>query len=220
MIYFSIGLPGRFAEWCDQLVWRLVERHGGSVAAAALNGLEELAGAVIRARASDLVVCCRQPVLRLQSEIVRADLPFVLALGDPRAALRDQIERQGATLADATRAVASSCAMLLTMAQAPHALVLRAEDATDPSEVAVAVARHLAISVEAGELGQLAAAISAPDAGPDAADDDAWSAGLRAREQAIVEGALDPYVGYFGDGGLQRLVWEPELFFINEEPSS
>jgi hypothetical protein len=31
MILFSIGLPGRFAEWCDAVISRLAQRALGSV---------------------------------------------------------------------------------------------------------------------------------------------------------------------------------------------
>ena len=218
MIFFSIGLPGRFAEWCDALVLRLVARQHGSVAPVSLDDLEGLASAAIRARAANLVVCCRQPALRLQSEIVRAELPFVVALGDPRAALRDQVEVRGIALTDATRAVAGSCATLPTMARAPRALVLRAADVPDLPAMAAAIARHFGIGIADGELRRLVAELPAPRAGPKE-HDASWAAGLGGREQAIVGGALDPYVRYFADGELRRLVWQPDLFFTNPEPA-
>src|SRR5436305_625527 len=118
MVFFSIGLPSRFAEWCDQLVLRLMQRQFGSAEAVPLNSLDELASAVVRSKATQLVVCCRQPVLRLQTEILQAQRPFLVALGDPRAALRNLIESAGYQFADATRAVASSCAAMLTITKA------------------------------------------------------------------------------------------------------
>ncbi|HTV90559.1 MAG TPA: hypothetical protein VME41_16195 [Stellaceae bacterium] len=218
MIFFSIGLPGRFAEWCDRLVLRLVEHRGESVASVALNRLDELAIAAIRTRRSNLIACCRQPVLQLQSEIARAEVPFVLTLGDPRTAVREQVARMGCTIADATRAVASSCAMMLTMARTPQALVLTDADAGNLPEVAAAIAAHFEIAISEGEAARLASELAEPGSKTVGDEDASWFAGLSGREQAIVRGALDPYVTYFDDDDVRRLVWESELFYISEEP--
>src|SRR4051794_9884076 len=51
MIFFSLGLPSRLARWCDELVLRLLEYHSGPTEAVALNGLEDLAVALIRTKA-------------------------------------------------------------------------------------------------------------------------------------------------------------------------
>jgi hypothetical protein len=52
MIFFSVGLPGRFAEWCDAVVSRLARHALGSVEVLGANTLEELALAMIRTDAS------------------------------------------------------------------------------------------------------------------------------------------------------------------------
>ena len=115
MILFSIGMPSRFAEWCDALTARLVECSFGTVDRATLDTLEELAVAVLKTRASHLVACSRQPVVQLQTEIVQAQRPFLAAVGDPRAALRRSLRTRGLRCGyGATRVVASSCAAMLT----------------------------------------------------------------------------------------------------------
>lgn len=93
MMFFSIGMPSRLSEWCDAVIARLAMSRFGTVEHAALNTLEELASALLRTQASHLVACSRQPVVRLQTEIVQGKRPFLVAVGDPRAALRNLAER-------------------------------------------------------------------------------------------------------------------------------
>jgi hypothetical protein len=211
MVVFSIGLPSRFAQWCDMLVRELVAHRLGPTDSIGLNTLQELAAAVIRTPAHNLVVCCRQPVVQLQNEILAAGRPFVVALGDPRAALGNLIQ-EGRTVADAARAVASSCATMLAIAQAPQALVLTPEDAHEPHALAVAVARHLQLPI-ADDPAALARAL------PVLEEDGGlgWWEDLAERDQAITEGALGAYIAHLGGNELDRLVWEPELFFTATE---
>src|SRR6266446_777753 len=121
MILFSIGLPSRFTDLCDAITLQLARRSLGMAEIVAANTLEEFAAAVIRTSASNLVVACRQPVVRLQTEVIEAGRPFIVAIGDPRAALRDLLQHPGVSLADATRVVASSCAAMHTLTAAPGA---------------------------------------------------------------------------------------------------
>jgi len=220
MILFSIGLPSRFAELCDALIVRLAEHSFGSVATVALNSLEELAAAVIRSRTTNMVVCCRQPVPRLQHEIAQAKLPFVVTLDDPCAALRHLLDRAGYSLAEATRAVASSCAAMLTTTTAAGALVLKPVDAGNLPALAAAIVRHFKLPVDDSALSALIE--FDPDAGSELTEADlrSWLDQLSDRDQAIVRGALGSYIGHFTGGDLEPLVWEPELFFIGEEPTS
>ena len=62
MIFFSIGLPSRFAELCDALTARLAEHCLGSVALGSFNSFEDIATAAIRSDAAYLVAASRQPV--------------------------------------------------------------------------------------------------------------------------------------------------------------
>lgn len=209
MVFLSIGLPSRFAEWCDALLVRLVEQKLGSVHAAALNSLEELARAVIRSGSPNLVACSRQPVPRLQNEIVESGHPFLVALGDPRTALRNMILQTGCGLIDATRAVASSCAAMLSIINAPNALVLTPRR---PRAAASAIAKHFGMPVATSELARLVEGFPEGSAGSEA-EDRGWWDSLGDREQAIINGALEPYIAQSAAGASHRLVWEPELFY-------
>lgn len=220
MILFSIGLPSRFAELCDALILRLAQHCFGAVASVALNSLEELATAVIRSRTTNVVVCCRQPVPRLQHEIAQADLPFVVTLDDPCAALHHLVDRAGYSLAEATRAVASSCAAMLTTTTAAGALVLKPAEAANLLALAAAIVRHFELPIDDSAL--LDIVDCHPDAGSELTDTDlrAWLDQLSDRDRAIVNGALGSYIAHFTGGDLEALVWEPELFYIGEEPTS
>jgi hypothetical protein len=216
MVFFSIGLPSRLAEWCDALIVRLVGDCFGSTEAVSVNGLEELAAAVIRMQSAHLVVGSRQPVPRLQAEILQCGRPFLVALGDPRGALRNLVEQGITDLANATRAVASGCAAMLTINQGAHALVLTSEDARDLPAVAAAIARHFEIPIDADEVAALVEQL--PGIEREEADSWSWWDGLSEREQATITGAIDPYIAHFAGDDLERLVWEPELFYLSEEP--
>jgi len=215
MIFFSIGLPSRFAELCDALTARLAEHCLGSVALGSFNSFEDIATAAIRSEAAHLVAASRQPVVRLQTEIVGAGRPFLVALGDVRSALWDLLQRPGYDIALATREIASSCAAMLSLTKAPGALLLPGIHGEDPVNLASAIASHFGFAVAPRNLAAIAASVTDLDAGP--MQEPAWIDGLSDHEQAIVSGALQPYVSYFAGGELEPIVWEADLFFANEE---
>lgn len=215
MIFFSIGLPSCFAELCDALTLRLAEHCLGSVALGAFNSFEDVATAAIRSDAAHLVAASRQPVVRLQSEIVGAGRPFLVALGDVRSALSDLLQRPNYDIPAATREIASSCAAMLTLTKAPGALVLPGIHGKEPAQLAAAIADHFGFAVAAGDLAAIAASVGDLAAGVE--QETAWIDRLSDHEQAIINGALQPYVSYFAGGELEPIVWEPDLFFANDE---
>ena len=211
MILFSVGLPNRFAEWCDAVTARLAQHSFGAI--------EDVAVATIRTSAPYVIAVSRQPVVRLQSEIVQSNRPFLLALGDPRASVRHLVEQAGYGIAEATRAVSSSCAAMLTLTTAPRALVLSSAEAAAPLATATAIAEHLGVPVSAEAIADIVGELGALGTAPDQEEGSAWLAGLEARDQAIIGGALQSYVSYFSSrSNLDPLVWERELFFIYEDP--
>ncbi|HEX5454729.1 MAG TPA: hypothetical protein VFX06_13140, partial [Stellaceae bacterium] len=219
MIVFSIGLPSRFAEWCDFLLARLIEHDCGSVDIIEIDSVEELGLAAIRASSMNLIARCRQPVPRLQTAILDSGRPFVIALPDPRDALRHLVEQVGWSVPDATRAVASSCSALSRMVHAPKALVLTRDDAREPRATAQAIVRHLWPGVAESRLAAPAEALPTFDSGAEAEDAELWWEELVDRDRAVAHGALRPFLQYFsGSTALEPLVWERELFFISEEP--
>jgi hypothetical protein len=216
MILFSIGMPSRFAEWCDVLTARLAQCTFGSVACTALNTLEELATAVLKTQAPCLVACSRHPAVPLQTEIVQGGRPFLVAIGDPRAALHNLSERASYDVPAATRTVASSCAAMLALTRAPGALVLSNDNTADPLAVAAAIAAHFELPTSRSEIAKIVSELCKAGIMPDRGAD-TWLNALDERERAVVNGALLPYVSHLVPGAdLEPFVWEPELFFISD----
>jgi len=218
MIVFSLGLPSRLADWCDAVIAELIERSSGGVEIVALKTFDDVAAAVIRSSASQIIGSCRQPVLRLQTEIAGANRPFVVAVGDPRTALRDLIQRMGYDLPGATREVASSCAAVLTLTAAPNALVLSDSSVRDPVAAAVAIARHFALPLGEEEVGATVAALAQAGLTPEGGVDSGWWDQLDTRDQALVNGALAAYAGFSPGSKLEPITWHPELFFVGGGP--
>jgi hypothetical protein len=131
-------------------------------------------------------------------------------------ALQELMQRPGYDLANATREIAGSCAAMLTLAAAPGALVLSSGADADPGALAAAIAGHFGFALSAGEIEAVAASVgTAAEVGQ--REESAWFDQLGPREQAIINGALEPYVKYFNGGGeLEPIVWEPDLFFTME----
>jgi hypothetical protein len=102
MILFSIGLPSRFTDLCDAITLQLARRSLGMAEIVSANTHEEFGDTVIKTSASNLIVASRQPVIRLQTEVVQAGRSFTVALGDPPAALQDLLRHPGVSSADAT----------------------------------------------------------------------------------------------------------------------
>jgi hypothetical protein len=221
MILFSIGLPGRLAEWCDAIIFRLARRSLGSVELVSLNTLEELASAMIKTGASHFVVCSRQPGGGVQTALAQAARRFIAVLDEPRAALRDLATQPGFDLVTTTRAVASSCASILSCAAMPEALVLSGvKHGHDLVSTATKIARHLELDVGEDEIQTIVAALRDEGIVPQPVENDAWWDSLEETQQALVNGALGGYVDYFAGGGLGKITWERELFFISEEPAT
>src|SRR6266446_3600932 len=219
MILFSIGLPSRFTDFCDAITLQLARRSLGMAEIVGANTLEEFAEAVIKTSASNLVVACRQPVVRLQTEVVQAGRPFIVAVGDPRAALRDLLQHSGVSLADATRVVASSCAAMHTLTAAPGALVLSGSGDLDPMMLAAEIARHFELNVSREEIATSVGLLAEAGHKLEQSADQGWWDQHGEREQAIINGAIQPYASHFASGGdLEPLAWEREPFCIYEDP--
>jgi hypothetical protein len=218
MIVFSMGLPSRLADWCDAVIAKLIERGSGSVEIVALKTFDDVAAAMIRSSAAHIIGSCRQPVPRLQTEIAGANRPFVVAVGDPRIAIRDLTQRLGYDLPGATREVASSCAAVLTLTMAPNALVLSDHSVHDPVAAAVAIAAHFALPLGEEEVAATVGALAQAGLRPEEGGDSSWWDQLDTRDQALVNGALAAYAGYSVGSKLEPIVWQPELFFVGGSP--
>jgi hypothetical protein len=215
MILFSIGLPSGFAELCDALTLRLAERCLGSVTAGTVNTIDDVARVAIHTDAAHVVAVSRQPVVRLQTEIIQTGRPFLVTLGAVDLALHQLVQRPGYDLASATREIASSCAAMMTLAAAPGALVLPS-GGQDPTALAASIARHFGFTLSSDEIAAVAASVETV-AETEEKEENGWFDRLGQHEQTIINGALEPYVKYFSGGGeLEPIVWEPDLFLTIE----
>src|SRR6516164_5346364 len=75
MLYFVIGLPGRFTEWCDVATAEIARRALGPTEFVRADTLEEISLWMIRTGASRGVVTSRQPGGRLRLLWSKRDAP-------------------------------------------------------------------------------------------------------------------------------------------------
>src|SRR5713101_3257829 len=125
MIFFSIGLPSYFTEWCDNVTTRLVQQTLGPVEAVSADTIEQFALAVIKAGSPYLVVGSRQTVGSLWEALPQANKGIIVVLDDPRLALENLVVRHGFDFVEATRMVAKSCAAVVSCMLIPGTLILR-----------------------------------------------------------------------------------------------
>jgi hypothetical protein len=221
MILFSLGLSCGFAEWCDVVTVRLVERCLGQVTLVGANTLEELSSAVIKASSPFIVVGARQPVAKLYTAVAEANRGFIVALDDPRFALHEVVTRQGADIVEATRIVARSCASMVGCLSTPGALVLRASEyLNNPIAAAAAIAAHLQLPSTPEDLASIVDCLTESGSWPERERDARWWDQIDEARRALVDGALEGYVTFFSGGELGPIAWERDLFFIDDESKS
>jgi hypothetical protein len=219
MFFFSFGLPGRFAEWCDAVAAELARRALGPTELIRANTLEELALGAMRSGASLGVVSSRQPGGRLRAALVENRRNFIVALDDPAMALAGLVLDHGVELAAATQAVASSCAALSCYRSAPGALILQPDSDWPQQAAAVAaIARHLQAAVDDAQIVDLLADLAAGNATRPRQDTVAWWNGLAAADREMAAGALAPYLGHQASGGALSITWARDLFFLGDRP--
>jgi hypothetical protein len=219
MLYFVIGLPGRFTEWCDAAAAELVRRALGPAELIRADALADISMAMIRTGAGRAVIASRQPGGRLRSALVEAGQPFVVALEHPHIALAETV-RSGSDLAVAVQLVAGSCAGIERFASAPRALALfRDRIADDPIGIARKIADHLALPIsDAGIVDVVHELTAAGLMLPGSAESSEW-VGPAEEEERIVRGALGPFLAHRSTGELPPVIWEPELFFVGDRPN-
>jgi hypothetical protein len=220
MILVSMGLPSRFAEWCDDIVCALARAADGPLDLASGNTLEEIALAAIRSPTPRLVIGARQPTDELRTALAQVDSRFVVALDDPHAAFRNLVTRHGLEWTAAVRAAAGSCAAILSYTAMPGALVLRADqEGNDPGRAAAAIAHWLDLDVGPAVIAALAEGQPRPSVLSAQDRTDGWWDTISASDRAIVDGALNGYVDYFLGAGIGQMVWARDLFFIGDDPN-
>jgi hypothetical protein len=220
MLYFVVGLPGRFTDWCDAATAAIARRALGPTEFVSADRLEEISLAMIRTGAERAVVAARQPGGRLRSALVEAGRNFLVVVEDPRTALAEAVDRQRNDVAGATQLVASSCAGIIRFVSSPGALALfREQGSASPEATARAIARHLALSVCDGEITEIVEELAATGQTFEHSGGGAPWDGLEAEAQRVVRGALDPFVTYLATGVFPPIAWERELFFLGDRPN-
>jgi hypothetical protein len=221
MIFFSIGLPSRFAEWCDLIARLLVETVKGEADLISANTLDELGLAAIRSHSDHLVVASRQPAEDLRRSLIELQYPFIVALDAPYIALDNLIGGHGVDVIGATRATANSCAAMMEYAVTSGACLLYAtEQSENPLSVAAAIAKCFGLGLNPKDLAQIVASV------PEIAAPEPVSTGGRRSDRFetphgdVAAGALAGYADhFFGGGQLGPLKWRRELFYLGDDPS-
>jgi hypothetical protein len=220
MLYFVIGLPGRFTEWCDAVTAEIARRALGPTEFVRADRLEEISLWVIRTGASRGVVASRQPGGRLRSALVQAARTFLVVVEDPRTALAEAVHIQRNDVAAAVQLVASSCAGITRYVSSQGALALfRDRDGSNPMSTARAIAHHLALNVSDTDIGEIVNGLAAAGLTFEHTGGAARWDGLGVEEQRIADGAVGPFVTYLSTGDLPPIIWGPELFFRGDRPS-
>jgi hypothetical protein len=220
MLYFVIGLPGRFTEWCDAAAAAIARRALGPTELVRADTLEDISLAMIRTGAGRAVVASRQPGGRLRSALVEAGRNFLVVVEDPRLALAEAFDRHLSDMAGATQLVASSCAGIISYVSSPGALaLLRGQSSASPEAAARAIARHLALSVSDREITEIVKELAAAGQRFENSGEAARWDSLESEAQRIVRGALDPFVTCLATGVFSPIAWERELFFLGDRPN-
>lgn len=216
MIFFSIGLPSRFADWCDTVLARLVQHNLGTAEVVAVENLEQVALSVIRTTCPHLVAVSRQPQGSLRQALFDVNARSLIAMNHPRDAVRHLVEH-GSSIADATRVAARSCASMVSWTNHPTTLVLYVDTvAADPVGAVHAIAEHFQLPAPTEIVSAIVAEIGAGFIG--VGDHEAWFNSLGQSDRAVIDGALGGYVSYFAGGQIGQIIWERDLFYIFEQP--
>jgi hypothetical protein len=219
MLYFVIGLPGRFTEWCDAASAEIVRRALGPTELVRADTLEEISLWMMRTGASRGVVASRQPGGRLRSALVEAGRAFLVVVEDPRTALAEAVQRRPNDVAAAAQLVASSCAGIIRYVSSPCALALfRDRDGGDLVNTARAIARHLTLNISDADIVELVSELAAAGLAFGRSDGAAQWEELGVEERRVVAGAVGPFVTYLATGNLPPITLERELFFLGDRP--
>jgi hypothetical protein len=228
LIFFSLGLPGRLAEWCDAVLTRLA----GAAGEAALTTwppltrmlgydgiapvLDQVAVSLIETGATHLVMGARQPDERLGAALAATNARFVVALDDPRIAVADILCSTNGDLRAVTRVVANSCPLVMRYASSPGAITIRGyQTDLDAVSAVAAIARHFELSLGEGEAQRIVEELAARGLcyAPRVLDEEATQRPEMGHK--IVQGALAAYAKCFAGDDLGAIIWARELFIVN-----
>jgi hypothetical protein len=226
MIFFSIGLPGRFANWCDAAIALLAGHSGGTVIVNVWpqlpdmfgygiisSVLDEAALSLIVSGATHLVMGARQPDERLCAALAETSARFVVALDDPRFAAADILAETNAEARMVARAIANSCPLVMRYASLPGALTMYADrERADPAGAIAAMARHFGIEVSDAAVECIVGDLAAAGHAAALARPHEWSGCVPAVAHKMLNGALAGYQEGLAGGDLGQIIWTRDLF--------
>lgn len=232
MLFYTIGLPGRFSAWCHRVSELLIEDIAGEVASLTWppvesmldygpvpSVLEEFAKLLIGRPGQHAAVSLRHPDQLLRRALTAGESRCLISLDDPRNALADLLSETDADLRLVTRAIANSCISPSQYEGFAGALVMASTYARDDSVAAVsAIAEHFGVPIEPEMASRIAKEAyplwlaSAPDRG------EGLITRLRGPERRMIEGALLGYCDRFRGHQLDQIVWTRDLFVLGSDP--
>ena len=218
MLYFVIGLPGRFTTWCAAVVAALASRSVAPCRVVEANTLGDIARVLLHGNASHMVISTQAPGGRLRSALAPADRPVVIVQGDPRRSCAE-LAAASLPLPAAVRQVASSCGAIRGFAPGRSALMLQADlGGTAPLATVRELADHFGLAVVDRDLVRVLEEVGPAELADDGAFAERWLDGLAASEHALLRGALSPYLPDSANPHAVALYWSADLFLHGDRP--
>jgi hypothetical protein len=200
MIHFLVGPGGTFTRWCEDLIAAAIGRQCATTDILRAATMRELGMAMLRSRGRSALVTLDQMPGGLCSALRESARKVVVVQDDPLLCLFEQMQKDGADLAAAVRALASSHANLSACMALPNALVLRPPAA---AAKAASLFEHLGLDP---------IPVTPPARSP--GDLAGWWKGLGIEAQTLIAGAFNP-----ASQSPPVFDWAPALFLAEDNPS-
>ncbi len=222
MILVAAGLPGRFAENCEQLLASLGASGAEPVTSFNADSLSALGAALLERDTGAGMVVTRQPTADLAALFKAKSRPFLIALEPPQDCVAALMADHGLSFLEAVRSTANSCAALFAVLGHPGALVLRQGQTW--RDIAQALAAHYHLTLPLDEITRLADRIAQRDSPAvslhyESPADGLGGLGADALLPSLLESALGPAEAWLDDGELREVVWHRDLFLSGDNPA-
>ena len=168
MIYNIVAFPGRFPEWCEQLLLEFAhaaaapkpsrskrsrsapEPQGAPPEVALIFGdsLAQIGRELLTRQCADAIIVSRQPHSDTCQALKDMGRPFLLALDNPETAVNALMKDHQFTYPHAVRMLAASSASLFQLVLDANALVMRPDRAVDLAATARTIARHFSFQLD------------------------------------------------------------------------
>jgi hypothetical protein len=218
---FSIGLPGAFADLCEAAAIFAAGSTYAGVEVLSANSPYEVGVHSLKSKAGCVMVCSRQPNRHVLQALSASERPFIVSSEDPRTAVAYLVRKVGFDIPKALRVVGSSFAALMRFTDLPNALVLDAASAGDERRLVTRIVDHLGLKLSSEQLNGVIRSLHAT--GRDLTVDwlSPWWDELDPAEQALIDGAVTPYLDLLKDPDADaQFTWGRELFLRSDDPSS